>query len=133
MTSNNSSQEQTILDDGIWWCGVQYCIDDGNTSPNAWNLHASTHSHSSSYDWEKWNSFPPTKKVIVVMSEPSAPIGFHHLRSLAMSRCYPFYIRDNPHPSLLDSLILSSLRPAFYRLEEEDNRSGLTGYGDLRK
>lgn len=75
----------------------------------------------------------PTEKVIVVMSEPSAPIGFHHLRSLAMSRCYPSYIRDNPHLSLVHSLLSSSLRPAFCRLEEEDNRSGFARYGDLWK
>ncbi|KAG5540122.1 hypothetical protein RHGRI_020377 [Rhododendron griersonianum] len=101
-------------------------IDDGNTSPNAWNLHASTHSHSSSSDREKWNSFPPTEKVIVVMSEPYAPTSFHHLRSLAMSRYYFSYIRNNPHLSLLDSLLSSSLhplRPAFYNNQIVDKAS----------
>ncbi|KAF7137470.1 hypothetical protein RHSIM_Rhsim07G0127100 [Rhododendron simsii] len=74
---------------------LAWSIDDGNTSPNACNLHASTHSLFSSSDWEKWNSFPPTEKVIVVMSEPCTPTGFHHLCSLAKRTITRLRFTDN--------------------------------------
>ncbi|KAI8546770.1 hypothetical protein RHMOL_Rhmol07G0145200 [Rhododendron molle] len=47
-----------------------------------------------------------------------------------MSRYYLSYIRDSPHLSLLDSLLSSSLRPTFYRIEETPS---FAGYGELRK
>lgn len=108
-------------------------IDEGNMISNAWDLHASNHSNSSSSDWEDWHSYSPSEKVLVVMGEPPARIGFHHHRSLAMSRYYPSYIKDFPHLSLLDSLLSSALRPAFYRIEEKEETPGFACYGELRK
>ncbi|KAI8546769.1 hypothetical protein RHMOL_Rhmol07G0145100 [Rhododendron molle] len=95
---------------------------------NAWDLHASTHSNSSSFDWEDWHSYSTSEKVLVVMGEHSARIDLHHHRSLAMSRYYPFYIRDSLHLSLQDSLLSSSLHPTFYRIEETP---GFSGYSEL--
>ncbi|KAG5522170.1 hypothetical protein RHGRI_034376 [Rhododendron griersonianum] len=65
------------------------------------------------------------------MGEPPARTGFHHHRSLVMSCYYPSYIRDSPHLSLLDSLLSSSLRLAFYKIEEKDEMPDFAGYGDL--
>lgn len=54
----------------------------------------------------------------------SAALEIREACSLAMSRYYPSYIRDNPHLSL-DSLLSSSLRPTFYNNQIVDKASVL--------
>ncbi|KAG5565473.1 hypothetical protein RHGRI_001381 [Rhododendron griersonianum] len=106
-------------------------VDEDSAVTNSWDPHASSHFTSPTSNWEVEPMNPPTDRVLVVMDHPPIRTFFHHHRSLTMSRYYVASVMESPHLSLLDSLLSSSLRPPFYRVEEKE-ASGFASYRDLR-
>ncbi|KAG5561230.1 hypothetical protein RHGRI_004302 [Rhododendron griersonianum] len=106
-------------------------VDEDSAASNNWDQYASSNSTSPTSNWEVEPLNPPTDRVLVVMDYPPIRTFFHHHCSLTMSRYYATSVMESPHLSLLDSLLSSSLRPPFYRVEEKE-ASGFASYRDLR-